>query len=97
MKGLLSILSDFKAVKNQAPKILAEFLDDLLEQNRPLLNPEDGEIQICYLMTQVKDRTNHEYNISIAALSGDNRILRILNSIPLSEAIQTIIKNIPNA
>lgn len=96
-KGLFSILSNFGAIKQKAPEMLAGFLDSLLDENRPLLKPEDGEIQICYLMTQNPQRNKSEYTIAIVALSGDNRVLRVLKAIPLSDAIQTILNNMPNA
>lgn len=92
--GLLSLLSNFGAIKKKAPELLAGFLDTLLEENRPLLKPEDGEIQICYLMTQKGPKN---YNIAIVALTGDNRIVRCLKAIPLNDALETILKNTPNA
>lgn len=95
--GLFELLSNFGAIKDKAPEMLGGFLDELLDQNRSQLRPEDGEIQICYIMTQVRNSTKHEYNIAIVALSGDDRILRIIKTIPLSDAISTILKNTSNA
>lgn len=91
--GLFSILSNFGAIKKKAPELLAGFLDTLLEENRPLLQPENGEIQICYLMTQ---KAPKDYTIMIVAVSGDNHILRCLKAIPLNDALETILKNTPN-
>ena len=93
-KGLFSMLADFGSIKSKAPEMLAGFLDSLLDQNRPLLKPEDGEIQICYLMNQ---SSPGQYIIAIVALSKDDRILRILKAIPLSDALSTILNNLPNA
>ena len=95
--NILAMLSNFGAIKDKAPEMLGGFLDDLLEQNRSQLNPENGELQICYIMTQVEKSTKHEYIIAIVALSGDDRILRIIKKIPLSDAISTILKNTPDA
>lgn len=95
--NLLSILSNFGAIKKKAPEMLAGFLDTLLEENRPLLNPEAGEVQICFLMMQNRRGNISEYTIAIVALSEDDRILRVLKAIPLSDAIEVILKNTPNA
>lgn len=94
--NLLSMVAQAGSIKQKAPALLSEFLDKLIEENRPLLNPEDGELQICYLMTQ-KGGDKSEYIIAIVALSGDNRVLRVLKSIPLSEALSSLLKNLPNA
>ena len=95
--NLLSLLSNFGAIKEKAPQMLAEFLDTLLDENRPLLKKEDGEVQICYLLTPKRNTTKADYNIAIVALSEDDRVLRIIKSIPLSDAIQTILNKMPNA
>lgn len=95
--GLLSMLADFGSIKSKAPGMLAGFLDTLLDQNRPLLKPEDGEVQICYLMSQEEKGNPSQYIIAIVALSADDRVLRVLKAIPLSDAISTILNNMPNA
>ena len=95
--GIFDLISNFGAIKDKAPEMLSGFLDELLNQNRNSLNPESGECQICYLLTPVRNSHKPEYNIAIVALSADDRILRIIKSIPLSEAISTILKNLPNA
>lgn len=77
--------------------MIAGFLDTLLEENRPLLKPEAGEVQICFLMMQNQRLNSSEYTIAIVALSEDDRVLRILKAIPLSDAIDVILKNTPNA
>lgn len=74
---------------------MSEFLDSLIDENRDNLRDENGEVQICYLMTQTKHSVKPEYNIAIVALSEDNRILRVIKAIPLSDAISTILKNAP--
>ena len=91
------MISNFGAIKKKAPEMLSGFLDELLEQNRPSLIQEKGECQICYLMTPARNAGKPEYNIAIVALSSDDRILRIIKSIPLSDAVSTILKNMPNA
>lgn len=95
--GLLSLLSNFGAIKDKAPEMLSGFLDELLEQNRPSLDLTKGECQICYLMTPVRNADKPEYNIAIVALSHDDRILRIIKSMPLSDVISTLLKKMPNA
>lgn len=94
--NLFSLISQSGKIKEKAPALVSEFLDRLLEENRPLLKPEDGEIQICYLMTQKRDDKS-EYIVSIVALSGDNRVLRAIKSIPLSNALSSLLANLPNA
>ncbi len=93
--NLLSMLSNFGAIKEKAPQMLAEFLDHLLEENKPLLRADQGEVQIFYLLTPIKNATKPDYNISIVALSEDNRILRIIKRMPLSEAVESILKQMP--
>lgn len=93
--SLLSMISNFGAIKEKAPEMLAEFLDHLLEEHRPLLDIENGEKQIYYLLTPRKKTTKPDYNISIVALSEDDRIVRIIKSMPLSDAIQSILKQMP--
>lgn len=89
------MISNFGAIKDKAPEMLAEFLDHLLEEHRPLLKPEDGEKQIFYLLTPRPKTVKPDYNIAIVALSEDDRILRIIKSMPLSDAIQTILNQMP--
>jgi len=89
------MISNFGAIKEKAPEMLAEFLDQLLEEHRPLLKPEAGEVQIFYLLTPRPKATKADYYIAIVALSEDDRILRIIKSIPLSDAIQSILKQLP--
>lgn len=95
--GLFDMIANFGSIKQKAPEMLSGFLDELLEQNRSALDPEKGECQICYLMTPARKVDKPEYNIAIVALSHDDRILRIIKSIPLSDAVSTILKNMPNA
>lgn len=95
--GLLSLLSNFGAIKDKAPEMLSGFLNELLEQNRSSLDLTKGECQICYLMTPVRNADKPEYNIAIVALSHDDRILRIIKSMPLSDVISTLLKNMPDA
>ena len=75
--------------------MMSEFLDSLIDENRDKLNPDNGEVQIVYLMTQAKRSAKPEYNIAIVALSEDNHILRVIKAIPLSDAISIILKNAP--
>lgn len=94
--NLMSILANFGSIKEKAPQMMSEFLDSLLEENRPHLRPSEGEVQICYLMTQNKRSNKPEYTIAIVALSEDNKILRVIKAIPLSDAISTILNTSPN-
>lgn len=86
----LSILSNFGAVKDAAPKVLSGFLDKLLEDNRPLLKPDAGEKQIFYIMFPKKDK----YYISIVAANEQDTIVRSLKTIPLEDALSTIFSEI---
>lgn len=86
----LSLLSNLGAVKNAAPKVLGGFLDKLLEENRPLLKPDEGEKQIFYIMFPKKDK----YYISIVAADERDTIVRSLKTIPLDEALTTIFSEI---
>ena len=94
--NFLSLLSNFGSIKDKAPQMIAEYLDSLLDEYRPKLNKEDGEAQICYLMTHVRRFGKTEYIIAIVALTEDDKSKRILMSIPLSEAISKILKTMPN-
>ena len=84
--------------------MIGGFLDELLDKYRPELKPDAGELQICFVMVKIRGMNEdgvlvekeNEYNIAIVALSGDDRILRVLATIPLSDALSTILKNLPN-
>lgn len=97
--NILSLFTNLGDIKNKAPQLLAEFLDTLLADNMEHLQPEAGEMQIIYIMhpSAKKDDGKTQYNISIVALSGDNRILRVLQSITLDDAISVMLKKLPNA
>lgn len=93
--SLLSMLSNFGAIKDKAAPMLSEFLDHLLEKNKNSLNAEKGETQIIYMLTPIKNSPKPDYHISIVALSSDNRILRIIQRMPLSDAVDSILKQMP--
>lgn len=93
--SILSMISQFGAIKEKAPEMLAEFLDHLLEENKPQLRADQGEVQMFYLLTPIKNRPKADYNISIVALSEDDRILRIIKRMPLSDAVESILKQMP--
>ena len=86
----LSLLSNLGAVKKAAPKVLSGFLDKLLEENKPLLKPDEGEKQIFYIMFPKKDK----YYISIVTANEQDTIVRSLKTIPLDEALTTIFSEI---
>lgn len=91
-------MSQFNLVRDKAPRLLAEFLDTLLDDCRPMLVPENGEVQIIYIMHPASgDGETTEYIISIVALSGEDKILRVLRTITLSDLLQTLLKQIPDA
>ena len=71
----------------KAPQALAGFLDKLLEENKPLLSPKNGEVQIFFILFP---NNTGEYVISIVAADKDDKILRSLKSIPLKEALHII-------
>ena len=71
----------------KAPQALAGFLDKLLEENKPLLLPNQGEAQIFYILFP---NSKGEYVISIVAADKDDKILRSLKSILLKEALHII-------
>lgn len=80
---------------DKAPQALSEFLDKLLEENKPLLDDQAGEAQMFYIMFPQPEI--NEYIISIVTADKDDKILRSLKSIKLSDALSIIFNPQDNA
>ena len=91
MLEMLMKLPGMEGVLNKAPLALSEFLDKLLEENRPLLNKQADEQQIFYVL--FKNEKAKEYVISIVAADSDDKILRSIKSIYLKDALSVIFNN----
>ena len=92
---LLTKIPGLGGLLDKAPQALSEFLDKLLEENRPLLDEQAGEVQIFYIM--FPQGTNNEYMISIVTADKDDKIMRSLKSIRLRDALSIIFNPQGNA
>ncbi len=97
MKGLFSLLGNFSAIKDEAPALLGGFLDQLLEDNKKNLQPENGEAQIFFVMYPVQGSHKHEYYISIVAADENDTVKREIKTILLKDALNVIFNSIGNA
>lgn len=99
MFDVFKILGNLPTIKAKAPDMIGDFLDNVLKEDKKGLRPENGEAQIIFIAHPTNREgggKSHEYKISVAALSEDDKILRILRTLTLTEALETILKNIDN-
>ena len=99
MFDLFKLIGNLPAIKAKAPEMLGDFLDRVLNECSQELNPDNGEKQIIFIAHPINregDDKNRDYTISVVALSEDDQIIRIIRTITLKDAIQTILKNIEN-
>lgn len=92
---LLMKIPGLGGLVDKAPQALADFLDKLLEENKPAMSEKYGEVQIFYVM--FPDPKTNEYMISIVTADKDDKILRSLKSIKLSDALSIIFNTQENA
>ncbi len=86
----LTILSNFGAIKDKVPQLLAGFLDNLLEDNKQYLKTSDNETQIFFVMFPTKTDNEKKYYISIVAADDKNTIKRSLKTFALDDILTTI-------
>lgn len=98
--SLLSLISNFGAIKDKAPQLIADALDDLLRESADKIDRDNGENELLFIMHPVgrgAPSDKKEYLISIAAIDKDNTIKRVISSITLSNLLATILNSIDNA
>lgn len=88
--NLFEMLGNFGGIKKKAPEILSGFLDSLLEENRPKLDPSKGEVDVIYTMFPTGEGEKRVYHISIATLDKDDTIVRLLKTMTLEDVLTTI-------
>jgi len=72
---------------NSAPQAISGFLNELLKENRPLLDKAAGEVKMFFIMFPISDK---EYQIAIVTSDKEDKILRTLKTMKLSEALAVI-------
>lgn len=98
--SLLSLISNFGVIKDKAPQLIADALDDLLRESADKIDRDNGENELLFIMHPVgrgASSDKKEYLISIAAIDKDNTIKRVISSITLSNLLATILNSIDNA
>lgn len=88
--NIFNMIPGISGIQDKAADILSGFLDRLLEEHKPLLRKENGEVQIFYIMFPKKNEDKTKYMIAIVALDENDTIIRFLKTIALEDALQTI-------
>ena len=99
----MSLLSNFGAIKESAPRMFGEFLDGILNEHRSQLKPEAGESQLCFMVNPLDKKNENDpketrqFDLLVVTLDDSNRILRVLSHSRLSDVLTNLLTNLPNA